>query len=97
MKLYLKLHLTFIYAFIPRFYSLDCLSKLRNGAICLFGAIYWILQCKTGHFVIISLNLSMKNVAVFQSYLLFSLSNSGRDGMRRKKKAAFTEDKTHLP
>ena len=37
MKLHLKLHLTFIYVFIPiytdlitRFYSIACLSKLRS-------------------------------------------------------------------
>ena len=30
MKPHLKLHLTFIYAFIPQFYSIACLSKLRS-------------------------------------------------------------------
>ena len=30
MKLHLKLHLTFIYAFILRFYSIACLSKLHS-------------------------------------------------------------------
>ena len=30
MKLHLKFHFTFIYAFIPRFYSIACLSKLRS-------------------------------------------------------------------
>ena len=30
MKLHSKLHLTFMYAFMPRFYSIACLSKLRS-------------------------------------------------------------------
>ena len=30
MKLHLKLHLNFIYAFIPQFYSIACLSKLHS-------------------------------------------------------------------
>ena len=30
MKLHSKLYLTFIYAFIPRFYSIACLSKLHS-------------------------------------------------------------------
>ena len=30
MMLHSKLHLTFIYTFIPRFYSIACLSKLRS-------------------------------------------------------------------
>ena len=29
-KLHSKLHLTFVYAFIPGFYSIACLSKLRS-------------------------------------------------------------------
>ena len=30
MKLHLKRHFTFIYAFMPRFYSIACLSKLHS-------------------------------------------------------------------
>ena len=52
---HLKLHLTFIYAFIPRFYSIACLSKLRSiitslaqpykyfhhGAVTKYSSKFW--------------------------------------------------------
>ena len=40
LKLHSKLHLTFIYAFIPRFYSIACLSKLHS-IINLFESCAW--------------------------------------------------------
>ena len=56
MKLHLKLHLTFINAFIPRFYSIACLSKLHSIITSLRTSLQKFLHkiTKTGTILVVA-------------------------------------------